>query len=273
MPVLIGVFGSLIGSFLNVVIFRVPAGRSIVAPPSACGSCGARIRPYDNVPVISWLLLRGRCRDCGDRISMRYPLVELFTALAFTAVALWVLDRWGTEATSLSGFVAVGLALSGYLYFVASSIALALIDLDTHRLPNRIVVPLYLAGILLLGSSALLTGDVAALLRMGLGMAGLWAVYALLALAYPGGMGYGDVKLAGALGLFLGFAGWGELAIGAFAAFVLGGLFSIGLLIARRATRRSGIPFGPWMLGGAWIGLVAGGSIASAYLTLIGVGR
>jgi leader peptidase (prepilin peptidase)/N-methyltransferase len=108
---------------------------------------------------------------------------------------------------------------------------------------------------------------------MGLGMAGLWAVYALLALAYPGGMGYGDVKLAGALGLFLGFAGWGELVIGAFAAFVLGGLFSIGLLIARRATRRSGIPFGPWMLGGAWIGLVAGGSIASAYLTLIGVGR
>lgn len=272
MPVLIGVFGSLIGSFLNVVIFRVPAGRSVVAPPSACGSCGARIRGYDNIPVVSWLVLRGRCRDCRARISMRYPLVELLTALAFAVVAAWALGRWGGEAVAGPGVAALALTLAGFLYLAAISIALALIDLDTHRLPDRIVLPAYVVGALLLGGAALLAGDPGALVRAAVGGAASWLLYALLALAYPGGMGFGDVKLAGVLGLFLGFAGWGELVIGGFAAFVLGGAYGVVLLVARRATRRSGIPFGPWMLAGAWLGLFAGGPVAAAYLTAVGLG-
>ena len=269
--ILLGLFGSLIGSFLNVVIFRVPAGRSIVAPPSACGSCGARIRGYDNIPVVSWLVLRGRCRDCGTRISARYPLVELGTGLAFAGITIWSLERWGGPLAFDARTLGSMLAMIAFLYLGSISIALALIDLDTHRLPNAIVLPAYAVGAILLTGAALGLHDPAALGRAAIGLGAMFLLYLALALARPGGMGLGDVKLAGVLGMFLGFLGWGELVVGAFAAFVLGGLFGIALLLSRRATRRTGIPFGPWMVVGAWVGIVAGGAIADAYLSLLGI--
>src|SRR6478752_7715383 len=138
----VAVFGLLIGSFLNVVVYRLPAGRSIVSPPSACGSCGTEIKPYDNIPVVSWLALRGRCRTCRSAISVRYPLVEAATAGAFALVAWWF---WaGPQAPAAGGtqaLVAGLLTLMAFLYLTAITIALALIDLDTHRLPNAIVLP------------------------------------------------------------------------------------------------------------------------------------
>ncbi|MET3564973.1 leader peptidase (prepilin peptidase)/N-methyltransferase [Leifsonia sp. 563] len=272
MPVVVlGLFGSLIGSFLNVVIFRVPAGRSIVAPPSACGSCGARIRGYDNIPVVSWLVLRGRCRDCGASISARYPLVELGTGLAFAGITVWALERWGFPAELDSHALGAALASIAFLYLGAISIALALIDIDTHRLPNRIVLPAYAVGAVLLTGAAFALGDPAALGRAAIGMGGMLVLYLALALVRPGGMGLGDVKLAGVLGLFLGFLGWGELVVGAFAGFVFGGLFGLVLLVTRRAARGSGIPFGPWMVAGAWLGIVAGDAIAHGYLSLLGI--
>lgn len=268
--IVLGIFGSLIGSFLNVVIFRVPAGRSIVAPPSACGSCGARIRAYDNIPVISWLLLRGRCRDCRATISPRYPIVELGTGLAFAGIAIWALERWAPLAPDVRT-LGVILATIAFLYLGAISIALALIDIDTHRLPDAIVLPAYVIGGVLLAAGALLLDDPVAIGRAGVGVGSMLLLYLTLALVRPGGMGLGDVKLAGVLGLFLGFLGWGELVVGAFAGFVLGGLFAIGLLLSRRAGRTSGIPFGPWMVAGAWVGIVGGGAIADGYLSLIGI--
>ncbi|TFC47061.1 prepilin peptidase [Cryobacterium shii] len=267
---LTGVFGSLIGSFLNVVIFRLPAGRSIVAPPSACGTCGARIRPWDNVPVLSWLLLRGKCRDCAAAISVRYPLVELGTAVFFAIVAWWILSA--PDATSSSAKTSgLMVALVAYLYLAAVSVALALIDMDTHTLPNRIILPAYVVGAVLLTGSSLLGGTPERLLPSLIGAVALFIVYLLLALAYPGGMGLGDVKLAGLLGMYLGWLGWAPLSVGAFSAFVLGGLFSLGLVVTRRATRKSGIPFGPWMLAGAWLGIFLGGTIAAWYLSLFGL--
>lgn len=272
-----GVFGSLIGSFLNVVIFRLPAGRSIVAPPSACGSCGARIRPWDNVPVFSWLVLRGRCRDCAAGISVRYPLVELGTAVFFGVVAWWGLSGgWvSTGSTtglgSTTGTAGFAVVLVAFLYLAAVSVALAMIDLDTHTLPNRIVLPAYpVAGVLLTGG-ALLAGTPERLLTALAGGAALFGLYLLLALIYPGGMGLGDVKLAGLLGLYLGWLGWAPLAVGAFSAFLLGGVFSLVLVITRRANRKSGIPFGPWMLAGAWLGIFGGETIATWYLSLFGL--
>jgi len=264
--ILAGGLGLVIGSFLNVVIFRVPARRSIVAPSSACGTCGAQIRPLDNVPVLSWILLRGRCRDCSARISVRYPLVELGTAFYFAIVA----SRFGTEVFSAATAVEASIVLVAFLYLAAISIALALIDLDTRTLPNRIVLPAYVVGIVAFAGWTLVTGEVGVLLRAVLGLGILWVVYLTLALVYPGGMGFGDVKLAGVLGLFLAFLGWGEFAVGAFAAFLLGGLFAIGLLITRKANRKSGIPFGPWMLAGAWVGILAGQPLWDAYLALLG---
>lgn len=270
LAVVAGVFGLLVGSFLNVVIYRVPNGMSIVSPPSACPRCGGAIKAYDNIPVLSWVLLRGRCRTCSTSISARYPLVELGTGIAFALVALGV--AWGVGATgTTTETVASIVTLIAFLYLAAVSIALALIDLDVQRLPNAIVLPSYVVGAVLLGAAGLLGGNLDALLRAGIGLAVLWVAYLLMALAYPGGMGFGDVKLAGVLGLFLGYLGWGELIVGAFAAFLLGGLFSIGLLAARRATHKSGIPFGPWMLAGAWVGIFFGHALWAGYLTLLGV--
>ncbi|WP_307859067.1 prepilin peptidase [Herbiconiux sp. SYSU D00978] len=270
MSIALALFGSLIGSFLNVVVYRVPAGLSVVNPPSACPNCGNHIRRRDNVPVFGWLLLRGKCRDCAAPISVRYPLVELGTALAFAVVAVrFVPDI--AAATDASGAAASVLQLVAFLYLAAVSIALALIDLDTMRLPNAIVLPSYAVGVVLLGAAAALSGEWGSLLTALAGAVILGGVYLAIVLVAPRGMGMGDVKLAGVLGLFLGWLGWDVLAVGALAAFLLGGLFGVVLLAISRAGRGTAIPFGPWMLLGAWIGILAGPPLASAYLSLFGL--
>jgi leader peptidase (prepilin peptidase)/N-methyltransferase len=246
--------GLLVGSFLNVVVWRVPRGESVVSPPSACPGCGHAIRPRDNVPVVSWLLLRGRCRDCGATISARYPLVELATG------ALFALTAWRVGLTW---------ALPAYLYLAAIAVALTLIDIDVRRLPNSIVLPSYVVAALLLLLPAAATGDWQAYLRALLGAAFLFAGYFALAFAYPAGMGFGDVKLAGVLGLYLGWLGWGELAVGAFLGFLLGGVWGVALLLARRAGRKSAIPFGPFMLGGALLAVFVGEAVSQAYVDVL----
>lgn len=255
-----GVLGALIGSFLNVVIWRVPRGLSIVRPPSACPQCERPIAAYDNVPIVSYLVLRGRCRHCGARISPRYPAVELGTAVAFAVVA------WG----ALAGTYPLAV-LPLLLYWVAIGIALALIDLEHHRLPNVITMPAYPVTAVLLVAASALTGDWGRLLSAAIGLVALGGFYLLLALGYRGGMGLGDVKLAGSLGMLLGWLGWSQLVVGGFSAFVIGGVFGIVLMLARRAGRRSRVPFGPFMLIGSWVGIAAGPAIASVYLTTTGL--
>ena len=247
------VLGLLIGSFLNVVVWRVPRGESVSHPPSACPSCGHAIRARDNVPVLSWLLLRGRCRDCRAPISARYPAVEALTAVLFGLVA-WHLPAWAVPA---------------FAYLAAIGVALALIDLDTHRLPNAIVLPSYPVLAVLLTVASWGEGDWPALLRALIGGVALWAAYLALILAYPAGMGFGDVKLAGLLGGALAWLGWGAFAIGSFSAFLLGGVYSVGLVIAGRAGRKTGIPFGPWMILGAAVGIAVGEPLWDAYLGLL----
>jgi leader peptidase (prepilin peptidase)/N-methyltransferase len=248
--VIAGVFGLLVGSFLNVVIWRVPRGESIVSPPSHCPGCNAPIAPRDNIPVISWLLLRGRCRHCATKISARYPLVELSTGLLFAALAA----QLGPHAD-----------LPAFLYLGAIAVALAMIDIDTRRLPNAIVVPSYAVAAALLAGAAAAEGEWGHLLRAGLGAAALFGFYFLLVLVYPKGMGFGDVKLAGVLGLYLGWLGWGALAVGAFLAFLLGGVLGAALMALGRASRKTAIPFGPWMLAGALIAVFVGQRLADAY--------
>jgi leader peptidase (prepilin peptidase)/N-methyltransferase len=267
----ITVLGALIGSFLNVVVYRVPLGRSVVSPPSACPSCGQAIRSVDNIPVLSWLLLRGRCRECRARISVRYPLVEAGTALAFGVVGAVLIGPVPTASTPALRASAI-IVLVAYLYLASVSIALALIDIDTHRLPNVIVLPSYLVAAVLLTAAALLAGNPATLLTAALGGLALGGVYLVLALVYPGGMGMGDVKLAGVLGMFLGFLGWPQVAVGFFTAFLLGGIYAVILLVARRAKRGSGISFGPWMLAGAWLAIFFGAGVFASYLSLFRLG-
>ena len=253
---LAAVFGLLIGSFLNVVVWRVPRGESLVSPPSRCPRCETPIKPYDNVPVLSWLVLRGRCRQCGEPISARYPLVELATGVLFGALAARIGYDW---------------ALPAFLYLGAISVALALIDLDTKRLPNAIVLPSYGVGAVLLGGAALAGGDVDALVRAAIGMAALYGVYFLLVLAYPAGMGFGDVKLAGVLGMYLAYLGWSEWFTGWLLGFFLGGIFGVAAMASRRANRKTMVPYGPFMIAGALIAVFWGGRLADAYLGVTGV--
>ncbi len=250
------VLGALIGSFLNVVVWRVPRGESVVSPPSACPRCGHEIRARDNVPVVSWLLLRGRCRDCAAPISPRYPVVEATTAVLFALVALRI--GWAPE-------------LPAYLYLAAIGLALALIDLDTHRLPDPIVLPAYPVLAVALGAASWVTGDWGALLRAAIGGAALWAVYFLLMIVKQGGMGFGDVKLAGVLGAGMAWLGWGALVVGGFAAFLLGGLYGIALIVAGRGGRSTRVPFGPWMVLGTAIGIAVGQQLWTGYLDLVAV--
>jgi leader peptidase (prepilin peptidase) / N-methyltransferase len=239
---LAGVLGALIGSFLNVVIHRVPRRESLVRPRSRCPDCGAPIAPYDNVPVLSWLLLRGRCRRCGERISPRYPLVELLTALAFAAV---VLVRGFDEDLVLE------------LPFVAALIALAGIDYDHKLLPNRIVYPL--AGYGLIATVLVERDDLVEHVVAG---AGAFAFLLAAVIAYPRGMGMGDVKLAGAMGLFLGLSVIPALLV----AFLAGSVVGLAILAREGAAgRKKAIPFGVFLALGGVVGVLAGPELIDLY--------
>lgn len=253
--------GLIVGSFLNVVVHRVPAGGSVVHPPSACPRCEHPVRPRDNVPVLGWLLLRGRCRDCAAPISARYPLVEAGTGVAFALVTWFALTGDRTPAV-----------LPALLYLAAITIALSLIDIDVKRLPDVIVLPSYLVLALLLAGAALVEGDWGPFVRAIAGAGIGFAFYFVLAFIYPAGMGFGDVKLAGVLGMALAWYGWAELLVGAFLGFLLGGVFGILLILTRRGTRKTLIPFGPYMMAGTWLAIVVGGGIGDAYLDAVGLG-
>ena len=248
--------GLAIGSFLNVVVWRVPRGESVVSPPSACPGCETPIRPRDNVPVAGWLLLKGRCRDCDTRISPRYPAVELATAGLFAVMAL----RFGLDPV-----------LPAYLYLVAVGLALALIDLDCKRLPDALTLPSYPVAIVLLAVAAVTGSDSGSLVRALLGGAAMYAVYFALCFAYPAGMGFGDVKLAGVLGLYTGWLGWGEWAVGLFSGFFLGGVFGIALILVKKGGRKTAVPFGPFMLVGVLLAVLVGQDLADAYLNATGI--
>jgi leader peptidase (prepilin peptidase)/N-methyltransferase len=248
-----GLLGLMVGSFLNVVIHRVPRDESLVAPGSHCPHCGAAVRNRHNVPVLGWLLLRGKCADCTAPISARYPLVEAATAALFVAVAA----RFG-----------LSWELPAYLYLAAVAIALAAIDLDVMRLPNSIVLPSYLVAAALLVPVAVVHDDWAAIIRGLAAAVALWLFYKVLALI-PRGMGGGDVKLAPLLGFYLGWLGWSAVAVGAFAAFLLGGVVGAALMAFRMAGRKSRIPFGPYMLAGAFLAVFAAAPIADWYVNLV----
>lgn len=255
--VLVGVLGLVVGSFLNVVIHRVPRGESLVSPASHCPSCGTPVRPWHNVPVLGWLLLRGKCASCRAPISVRYPLVELVTAILFVAVA-WRL-----------GEMSLGSAIPAFLYFAAIGIALAAIDLDVRRLPNAIVLPSYPLLAVLIAVSAWWQGDWWSLGRAVLGGAALFAFFLAMVLVYPAGMGFGDVRLAGIVGGVMAYLSWGALLTGAFAGFLLGALTGIGLIAARRGGRRTAVPFGPFMIAGVFVALFFGDALSDWYLGLL----
>jgi leader peptidase (prepilin peptidase) / N-methyltransferase len=235
--------GLLVGSFLNVLIARLPEGESLVHPGSRCPHCGHPVRPYDNVPVLSWLWLRGRCRDCGQPISARYPLVEALTGVL---CALVVVAKGADEDAWL------GIAL------VLTLVPITFIDLDRRIIPNRIVGPSAVVALAILALT-----DVDALPEHLIAAVAAGGFFLLAALAYPRGMGMGDVKLAALLGLYLGSS-----VAPALLAAMLSGTVVGGAIIARKGVaegRKTAVPFGPFLALGALVGLFAGPDIVDWY--------
>jgi leader peptidase (prepilin peptidase)/N-methyltransferase len=238
------ILGAIVGSFLNVVAYRLPRGESLLHPPSACPSCGTPIKPYDNVPVLGWLWLRGRCRSCGAPISPKYPIVEAVTGLLCAACVL----KFGADQDVWLPLV-----------FVLLLVPITLIDLEHHIIPNVLSAIGAVAALALV--LAFQTDDLTEHIIAALAAGGFFLIAALV---YPAGMGMGDVKLAGVMGLFLGRA----VAPAIFAALIAGTVVG-AVVIARfgaKDGRKKGIPFGPWLAFGSLVGLFWGDEIVDWYL-------
>ena len=236
--------GLLVGSFVTVVAYRVPRGESVVAPRSRCPGCGAQIAAYDNLPVFSWLLLRGRARCCGTAISPRYPLTELALGVLYAATVAVLGDD--------PGEVALGLV------FVTTLLAVTLTDLERRIIPNKILL---VAAVLGVAIAAVAVPDT--LRERALAAAAAGGLLFLAALIYPRGMGLGDVKLAAVMGLFLGR----NVAPAMLVALLVGALVGLAM-IAREgaAARKRAIPFGPFLACGGLVGLFAGDQLVDWYL-------
>jgi leader peptidase (prepilin peptidase)/N-methyltransferase len=241
--VVVALFGLCTGSFLNVVIYRLPRGESIVVGRSHCPACEREIAWYDLVPVLSFLLLRGRCRYCRAPISCRYPLVESLTAAVFLVLYL----HFGLQA-----------ALIKYLFLAALLVAATFIDIERFLIPNRLVV----AGLAFGIAAGFFVHDVSFLSAL-LGAASTAGFLLLVALLYRGGMGMGDIKLALVTGLFLG---WPMGLVGLFVGACIGGLVGIVLIVAKIKGRKDPVPFGPFIALGTLIALLWGSQILGLLL-------
>ena len=245
MPVVLAALsGLIVGSFLNVVAYRLPRRESLVSPGSRCPGCGTAIRPYDNIPVLGWVFLRGRCRACGEQISPRYPIVEALTGTLAVAV---VLVKHSTHD------VVLGLMLVGVL------LPIALIDLEHRVIPNVITAPAAVAAIVI--GLALKPSGVSEQLIAGAAAGGFLLVFVL---AYPRGMGMGDVKLAAVLGLYLGRSVAVAVLVAVLAGAVAGGVIMAKLGVAKG--RKIAVPFGPFLAAGGLVALLAGPPIVHWYL-------
>lgn len=249
--IICALFGLIAGSFVNVVAYRVPKGMSVVAPRSACPRCGHEIRWHDNIPVVSWLLLRGRCRDCRGQISPRYPIVEVSTAVLYAAMPFAIGVSW---------------VLPAYLWFIGVTVALALTDVDHKLIPNKILYPGTLVGAVLLAVGSVLDRGAGSLPRALAGAVVYFGALFAIALVARGGFGFGDVKLGFLLGMFTGYLGWGQIAVAGIGSFLVGGALSVILLITRIRGRKDYIPFGPSMVVAAYVAIWFGDAIVDWWL-------
>ncbi len=248
-------FGLVIGSFLNVVIYRVPRRESVVTPRSACPRCGVAIEARDNVPIFSWLFLRGRCRNCRSPISARYPLIEAATACIFAAVAARIGFSW---------------ALPAFLALAAGLLALACTDLEHLILPKRIVYPVLILVAVLLALAAGITDHWHDLLIAGICAMAWFVVFFALNFASPRLLGFGDVRLAPVLGLALGWLGLRYVLLGFFSANLIGAVVAISLIATKRMSRQQQIPYGVFLAVGTLVAVLAGPELLQPLQSLRG---
>ncbi len=246
-------FGLVVGSFVNVVIVRVPSGESVVRPPSKCPQCGHAIEPRDNVPIVSWLLLRGRCRHCGEPIHWGYPVVEALNGV------LWGLAAWRFGPHLL---------IVPYLFLFSVLLALSAIDIQIYRLPDKITLTAVAISLVLLPVVALVEGEPKWIATALISGAAYFLFLFVPALIYPRGMGFGDVKLVGLLGLYLGFITPSYVPVLAVLSVVISSL--IGLVVgvgalAVRGGKSQPYPFGPWLALGCVLSVLFSSQLLSIY--------
>lgn len=246
-----GLLGLVTGSFLTVVAHRVPDGASIVRPGSHCPTCKTPLRSIDNVPVLSYLLRRGRCRACAARIPARYLLVEVVTCALFVAVPARVQG---------------GFAIAAYLVLAAALVALSVVDLERMRLPTPIVLTAAGLGLPLLVAASAQAHAWGSLEHAAVGAVACGAAFLAVALAVPKGLGLGDVRLAALLGAFLGWLGYRPMAVGFLLALLAGGVAGVGLLLLKRGGRSTRIPFGPFLAGGSLVAVLWGSELSRLWL-------
>lgn len=249
-----GLFGLLFGSFVTVLVHRLPRKESVVGPRSRCPRCGTQIRAIDNIPLVSYMALRGRCRNCGERISTEYPLTELATAVLFAAAA------WAVRPLYAAAVVAP---------FLGLMLAVALIDARWRIVPNRLTYPALVVFLVAIGAGHA-AGEGVDAVRGLLGLVVYAGPLFVLAIALPAGMGMGDVKLAALIGLVLGSLGLAYVAVAAFAGVVGGGLGALLAMAAMGYGKKQQIPFGPFLAAGAIVAALAAPQIAGLYLSLLG---
>lgn len=253
--ILAGILGLIFGSFGTVAAHRIPRRETIVTGRSKCPNCGRQIKAVENIPVVSYLALRGRCPGCGLSISARYPLTELVTGVLF---ALAVIE--------------FGLTLTAAVYaaFFWVLVVLTAIDLEHKLLPNRVVYPTFVVGWIALVGAALTEGDTSPLTNAAIGAALFGGFFLLVAFVYPAGMGGGDVKLAFVLGTFLGYAGGvGAVVAGMFLSFLIGGVSGVVAMKLSGQGRKMQIPFGPFLALGSIISVFVGDALAQGYVDFL----
>ncbi|MGD0084552.1 MAG: prepilin peptidase [Acidimicrobiales bacterium] len=251
--VVAGLFGLVLGSFVGVVADRVPRKESIIRPGSHCTSCGTPLRPLDNIPLISYLVLRGRCHSCGVRIPPRDLYVELATAVLFAGVAWRLPTFW---------------ALPAYCVLAAGLVALSVIDLQHKLLPKPIVyITAASAGVLVVLASPI-SHRLVDLAVAGIGAATCFVVFLAIWFVAPRAMGFGDVRLAGLCGGALGWLSGGAIAVGMLAAFLLAGVPAVAMLVTGKADRKTALAFGPYLALGTMVGVCFGPTIAHAWVSV-----
>jgi leader peptidase (prepilin peptidase) / N-methyltransferase len=253
--------GLIFGSFATVAAHRIPRKETIVSGRSKCPECGHTIAALENIPVLSFMLLRGRCRHCGARISARYPLTEIVTGGLFALSAYKFVVA--PDDRSVGAFVTAAV----FAAFFWALVVLTFIDLEYKLLPDRVVYPMFVAGWAGLAAAALVDDEPGRLLDAAVGAALFGGFFFVIVFVYPQGMGLGDVKLGFVLGSFLGFLGGpGLVLVGMFLSFLAGGLISVAVIVMRRGSRKTEIPFGPFLALGTVLAMAVGQSLLDAYL-------
>jgi len=264
------VYGLIFGSFANAVAYRVPTGETLWSR-SHCPKCDAQINWWQNIPILSWVFLRGKCANCKNPISIQYPAIELITGilfglLAWKTVSLYgASDNWGTY--SLIAAVLVGIVLC---YFAFIGVVLSIIDAKTMRLPAVLIYPTLIFSLIALSVSALLMGDATKIIWMLVGGVGSFVLYFALWFFFPKGFGYGDVRLVLLTGSILGWFSVGHAVLGIMLPFILLSIVALPLMLAKVVGRKTKAPLGPWIIASAILSILLGDIIINTYLSVGG---